>query len=186
MYNFTSHITTICFSKKKQFSKHLINIAKIFLTDSLNQIVKVFFFNYFYRKWSWYFLFEYLFFRLGLKEDFMLGNPNAQRIPLKKLFCSKSSPRLILSIFEQKVFLSGMCCALQFPNIKSSRCQFHFNIFDLDVLFKKITKYCVFCQNYLTKRKHFSFFSFFLYIWWSFLLKKWTYFILLSFCKFFV
>ena len=50
----------------------------------------------------------------------MLGNPNAQRIALKKTFCSKSSPRLILSIFEQKVFLSGMRCALGFPNIKSS------------------------------------------------------------------
>ena len=50
----------------------------------------------------------------------MLGNPNAQRIPLKKTFCSKMLKINLEDDFEQKVFLSGMRCALGFPNIKSS------------------------------------------------------------------
>ena len=76
-------------------------------------------------------LFSDIWLSILFKEDFMLGNPNAQRIALKKTFCSKSSPRLILSIFEQKqVFLSGMRCALGFPKIKSSlRQQLFFDYF---------------------------------------------------------
>ena len=53
-------------------------------------------------------------------EDFMLGNPNAQRIQLKKTFCSKMLKINLEDDFEQKVFLSGMRCALGFSNIKSS------------------------------------------------------------------
>ena len=55
------------------------------------------------------------------REDFMLGNPNAQRIPLKKTFCSKMLKINLADDFEQKVFLSAMRCALGFPNIKSSK-----------------------------------------------------------------
>ena len=50
----------------------------------------------------------------------MLGNPNAQRIPLKKTFCSKMLKINRGADFEQTVFLSAMRCALGFPNIKSS------------------------------------------------------------------
>ena len=53
-------------------------------------------------------------------EDFMLEDPNAQRIPLKKTFCSKMLKINLRDDFEQKVFLSAMHCALGFPNIKSS------------------------------------------------------------------
>ena len=42
------------------------------------------------------------------------------RITFKKTFCSRSSARLILDFFEQKVFLRGIRCALGFPNIKYS------------------------------------------------------------------
>ena len=44
-------------------------------------------------------------------EDFMLGNPNAQRIPLKKTFCSEMLKINLEDDFEQKVFLSAMRCA---------------------------------------------------------------------------
>ena len=50
----------------------------------------------------------------------MLGNTNAQRIQLKKTFCSKMLKINLEDDIEQKVFLSSMRCALGFPNIKSS------------------------------------------------------------------
>ena len=50
----------------------------------------------------------------------MLGNPNAQRIAVKKTFCSKMLKINRRDDFEQKVFLTAIRCALGFPNIKSS------------------------------------------------------------------
>ena len=49
-------------------------------------------------------VFFFLFVESFLQEDFTLGNPNAQRISLKKTFCSKMLKINQGDDFEQKVF----------------------------------------------------------------------------------